>query len=364
MDRDSKPLTRSRVVALLLTVLLHALIIVWTLLLRPLTLPATRAQLLQIVSVEKPVRLRTEAELAPLQMRPSKALLMPIATPSVHIPTEPPPVQTLTSEKISESSASVAASISTPPISSDEIVAASNGEGEGLIVARRVQPIYSDASVRAREQGYVLVRLLVDERGRVRKTAVVQSSGYRRLDQSAVDALRQWTFRRSAGAPRGPAWTAFRYGFHLASSDTVDLSAINLALLSYDPELIQQFRAAALPSIPANTPKPRGAAALRQLIAAIQTAAPKLGKGMAGSVAPLQLLVKLGAVKSIQFAGLESHGLEVNAADHASTVNAPNSQNSQWERYEVLHSGGRSEWLLEVTLGGAVSTAQAMICTN
>jgi protein TonB len=362
MDRESKRLTRTRAAAVGVTVLLHALIIIWALLLRPLTFPATPAQLVQVVMVEKPVRLRTEAQLSALQMTQAKPVLMPIASPNVHIPIEPPPPQALASEEVSQSNASVIASSGAPSMASNGSGAAANGEGEDLTVAYRVQPIYSDASVRAREQGYVVVGLLVDEHGRVRKTVVVQSSGFRRLDKSAADALRQWSFTRAAGAPPGPAWTTIRYGFHLAASSTLGLSEINLALLSYEPELNQQVRAAAVPSIPNHAPKPRGAAALRRLITAIQTAAPTVGKNIVGAVPPVQMLVKLGAVKSIAFVGLETHGLDVNAVNQATGSSPRPSQNSQWELYEVTQTCGRSEWLLEVTLSGAISTAQALIC--
>jgi TonB family protein len=218
--------------------------------------------------------------------------------------------------------------------------------------------------VKAREQGYVVVGLLVDEHGTVRKTQVVQSSGFRRLDQSAVDALRQWTFTRLAGAPATRAWTTFRYGFHLASSNVLDLSSISLALLPYDQALAEQIRVAALPNVATKAQKPHGAAALRRLIAAIQTAAPIVDRDFQGPMPPAQLVVKLGAVKSIQFLGLETQGLDVNSVDEAAGANSRHSPESQWELYEVIQEGGRSEWLIEVTRRGSISTAQAMTCTS
>jgi hypothetical protein len=77
----------------------------------------------------------------------------------------------------------------------------------------------------------------------------------------------------------------------------------------------------------------------------------------------VQTVIRLGAVKSIQFLGLESHGLDVNAVNQASTANSQHSQDSQWELYEVAQTGGTSEWLIDVTRSGVISTAQAMICT-
>jgi TonB family protein len=284
-----------------------------------------------------------------------------MAIPDLTIPAEPPPPQDLASEATSESNVSVVISNGAPSISSKGSGAASNGEGEDITVAHRVQPIYPDASVKAREQGDVVVGLLIDEHGRVNKAQAVQSSGFRRLDQSAVDALRQWRFTRTDGAaPARRTWTTYRYGFHLASSNGLDLT---LALLSYDSALAEQIRAAALPTMAAEAPTPHGTAALRRLIAAIQKAAPMVGEDFVGPLPPVQLVVKLGVVISIQFLGLESHGLDVNAVNQVTPANLQHSQDSQWELYKVTQRGGTSEWLIHVTRTGVISIAQAMICT-
>jgi TonB family protein len=361
MDRESKPLTKMRVAALLGIALTHGLIIVWLLSIKVLT-SATSIPAIQVMVVDSPRKSRAAENLSALQMHELKPVLAPMAIPHLDIPAAPPPPQAVASIETSETNVSVVASDRAPSISSSGSGAASNGEGGDFTVAHRVQPIYSDASVRAREQGYVVVGLLIDEHGRVRKTKVVQSSGFSRLDQSAVDALRQWTFKRAADAPRVPTWTTFRYGFHLASSNTLDLSAINLALLSYDPELNEQIRAAAIETA-ANAPKPHGATALRRLILSIQTAAPTVGRDIAGPTSPMQLLLKLGAVQSIQFVGLESHGLDVDSINQPAIANAKLLQDSQWELYEVTQTGGRSEWLLEVTRGGVIDAAQALLCS-
>jgi TonB family protein len=360
MDRGAKRLTKTRAAALLGTVIFHGLIIMWALSIKAFTTSTIPSQSIQLLAVDKPPRSRADEKFPALQMHELKPVLAPMAVPDLEIPPEPPPPQALASEETSESKVSVVASNGAPSISSNGSGAASNGNGEDLTVAHRVQPIYSDASVRAREQGYVVVGLLIDAHGAVRKAQVVQSSGFRRLDQSAVDALRQWTFKRAAGAPAGLTWTTLRYGFHLASSNAPDLSAVNLALLQYEPALAEQIRASTLPIVATNAPKPSGAAALRRLIADIQTAAPLVGRNFLGPQAPAPLIIKLGAVKSIQFLAFESHGLDVNAAP---TANTQHSQDSQWELYEVTQTGGTSEWLLDVSRRGGINTAQVMICT-
>ena len=349
-----------RAATLLGTVLLHGLIVIWVLSTKTITTSSIPSQLIQLLTIDKRPRARTDVTLSQLQMHELKPVLAPMAIPDLKMPPELPPPQALASEETSQSNVSVVASNGVPSTSSIGSGAASNGNGENFTVAHRVQPIYSDASVRAHEQGYVVVGLLVDAHGAVRKAQVVQSSGFHRLDQSAVDALRQWTFKRAADAPAGLTWTTFRYGFHLASSDSPDWSATNLALLQYEPALVEQIRSSALPTVATNALKPHGATALRRLIAAIQAAAPTGGHNFLGPQTPVRLIIKLGAVKSIQFLGFESHGLDVNAG---STANMHHSQNSQWELYEVTQSGGTSEWLLDVTHSGVITTAQAIICT-
>ena len=209
-----------------------------------------------------------------------------------------------------------------------------------------------------------MVGLLIDERGHVGKVQVVRSSGFRRLDQSVVDALHQWTFTRTDGAPPSRSWTTFSYTFHLATTNAPDLSSVSLALLPYDPALVEQIRNAAVPKVSAQTQKPHGAAALRRLIAAVQAAAPMVGREFQAPLRPIQSLTKFGAVKSIQFLGIESHGLDVNSVNQITAANSRHSEESQWELYKVTQKGGTADWLIDVTRSGLISTAQAMLCAT
>lgn len=356
MDRESKRLTKNRAAVLLTTVVVHALVIILALSINAFTTRPIPSQAMQVRVIEKPARSRAEEKLSALPMNEQRPVLSPMAIPVLIIPAEPPTPQAVASEETSESNVSVVASNGAPPISGNGSEVASNGDGDDITAAHRVQPLYSDASVRAREQGYVVAGLLIDQHGRVRKVQVVQSSGFSRLDQSVVDALRQWTFTRKDGAPPTPIWTTFTYGFHLARSLALDLSTVNLALLPYDPAFSEQIRAAAIPA-DAQTRKPRGATALRRLIAAIRTVAPTDGRDV-----QVQLVTKFGAVRSIQFIGLENHGLDVNAAKQISATNSQRSEESQWELYKVTQKGGTSEWLIDVTRSGSINTAQAMVC--
>ena len=55
-------------------------------------------------------------------------------------------------------------------------------------------PAYPASSKRLGETGTVLLRVLVDERGRAESVDVATSSGFERLDRAAIDAVRRWKF--------------------------------------------------------------------------------------------------------------------------------------------------------------------------
>jgi TonB family protein len=355
MDRESKRLTKTRAATLLGIVVVHSLVVLWALSIKA-SMSAISTPAIQVLIVDKPPKSGADEKLSALQMHQLKPILAPMAVPHLNIPSQPPPPQAVASEETSESNVSVVASNGAPSISSNGSGPA-NGEGDDIMVAHRVQPLYSDASVRAGEQGYVVAGLLIDEHGRVRKVQLVQSSGFSRLDDSVMDALRQWTFTRKDGAPTSPAWTTFTYSFHLARSLALDLSSVNLALLPYEPTFAEQIRAAAVPP-DAQTRKPYGAAALRRLIAAIRTFASTDGRDI-----QVQLVTKFGAVRSIQFIGLENQGLDVNAGNQTGATKSQQSEESQWELYRVTQKGGTSEWLIDVTRSGSIRTAQALVCT-
>jgi protein TonB len=60
---------------------------------------------------------------------------------------------------------------------------------------RAPEPRYPPASRAAREEGLVLLRVLVDERGRAQAIDVLRSSGHTRLDEAACAAVRRALFK-------------------------------------------------------------------------------------------------------------------------------------------------------------------------
>lgn len=85
-----------------------------------------------------------------------------------------------------------------------------------LAVTRRVDPVYPPASIRQEQTGTVQLKVLVDERGRPHEVQVVTSSGFERLDEAAVSAVRRWQFAPATEAATPvPAWTHVKVVFQL-----------------------------------------------------------------------------------------------------------------------------------------------------
>lgn len=69
-------------------------------------------------------------------------------------------------------------------------------------------PAYPMLSRRLREEGTVLLQLLIEADGRISELEVLQSSGFPRLDQAALEAVQKWRFEP---ARQGDTAIAYRY---------------------------------------------------------------------------------------------------------------------------------------------------------
>jgi protein TonB len=58
--------------------------------------------------------------------------------------------------------------------------------------SERISPAYPKLSLRLGEQGRTLLLVEMDERGRVANVSVKIGSGFPRLDEAAVNAVRSW----------------------------------------------------------------------------------------------------------------------------------------------------------------------------
>lgn len=102
---------------------------------------------------------------------------------------------------------------------SESAIAATTASGavaQDLKTSNRVEPSYPSASRRAGEEGTVRLKVLVDEKGRPRDVAVATSSGFARLDEAAMQAVRKWRFVAATdGTNPITAWTQVAITFRL-----------------------------------------------------------------------------------------------------------------------------------------------------
>jgi protein TonB len=92
-------------------------------------------------------------------------------------------------------------------------------ETSDMKVERRVDPIYPPASRRAGEEGTGVFRVLVDTNGRPLEVQVLRSSGFPRLDEAAVIAIKKWMFRAAvANGQNVQSWTRVQVQFKLENA--------------------------------------------------------------------------------------------------------------------------------------------------
>jgi protein TonB len=127
-----------------------------------------------------------------------------VDVPLPELPPIPTPVETITVPPVTQ--VPTTTEPSTPAVI----------EAKSLSVTRRVEPVYPPASRRLDEHGAVRLKVLVDERGRPREVQIAKSSGFDRLDQAAVAAVRRWQFSPAMQESRAvTAWTQVNVVFQL-----------------------------------------------------------------------------------------------------------------------------------------------------
>jgi protein TonB len=68
------------------------------------------------------------------------------------------------------------------------------GDVRAPVIVNRVEPKYTDQARKARISGIVIIEAVIDHTGVVTDAVVLKPLPFG-LDQSALDAVRQWTFR-------------------------------------------------------------------------------------------------------------------------------------------------------------------------
>lgn len=126
--------------------------------------------------------------------------------PAIPTPETPPDLQPPSQEQVAVSPDPVA-----QPVPNAEPARLTNAR-----IVNRVEPVYSAAMIRANERGSVIVRVQVGVNGRPERVEIATPSGFPRLDEAAIAAVRHWMFAPAQTAA-GPieSWVTFRVTFKL-----------------------------------------------------------------------------------------------------------------------------------------------------
>ena len=158
----------------------------------PMTVPETREHTTTIVArwIEPEIPPPTFPEPPPPQT-PHRVRATPVHAP--------PPPTTIAPSDASTPPAPIADPATPPgppdiaPPAADDI--GSGGASQMLAYASPLQPRYPPASMRAHEQGIVVLRVLVDETGVPQRIEIARSSGHARLDDAARESVSRARFR-------------------------------------------------------------------------------------------------------------------------------------------------------------------------
>lgn len=170
----------------------------------PSTAPPTETQNQTTTDVEKEIPLTVEPE--------ANSAVMPPETPQT-TPPAPAPLTAPAPASPRTTSPQTTAPASPKQATSQTLRGESNGAPTQIALAdtandvlpitpaqvdpnylHRPNPVYPAASKRLREAGTVLLRVSLDAAGTVSDVTVQTTSEYQRLDQAAIEAVRQWRF--------------------------------------------------------------------------------------------------------------------------------------------------------------------------
>ncbi|MEJ1960471.1 MAG: TonB family protein [Gammaproteobacteria bacterium] len=225
----------------------------------------------------------------------------------------------------------------------------------GIAVLQRVLPQYPSESMRAGEEGSTVLQVLVDESGRASEVRVARSSGYDRLDASAVKAVSAWKFAPSTkGALAVATWGEMEMRFELSR---YTISRIVDAPLDLVP-----------PGQILNTandePVPGGETALRGLMSQVRSAdadafnAPWLRDELKRMK---EVLAGWGEAGAIEFRGTAAgnrwRAYEIQPAFRKG--NGRETVELRWDVYRVSHDRGVSEWRIAIDRNGTIWCAHA-----
>ncbi len=154
-------------------------------------------------------------------VEPKLAQALPeILAPQPVVQTNPPPLPlAVTSQPVAPPPASTLAPAATPTTAPAPVAGPGAAVTAPSFSAKHLNnppPRYPTESRRAREEGTVVLKVLVNPDGRPEDIQISKSSGYERLDKAALSAVRKWRFVPAEQAGTAvSAWVTFPIPFSL-----------------------------------------------------------------------------------------------------------------------------------------------------
>ena len=230
-------------------------------------------------------------------------------------------------------------------------------DGAAIVVLRHVEPVYSSASVKAHEHGIVAVQVLVDEQGRPDQVELLRSSGFPRLDASALRSVHRYRFAPvKRGSQAVPVWTTVHVEFDLLPMP------IPVTVVEFDESVAEQIASATRTHRGRPLAAPGTEAALHGLVEKLLAAVSsereeEIQRPASLQRAPIRQLATWGELQSVQFIGFASRGFEGDSPE-TRTLTGTLRNTGRWEIYEVKQAGGTSYWLAAVAPNGAPTSLQ------
>lgn len=155
--------------------------------LRPIEIPAIPLSVSLLPSIDK--RAPAPEPPSPVRRADAKLLVAPV------VPALEPEAIVLASapraERVAAAVPAIAVPAPSPPPALEAPVVAPAFDADYL---ENPAPAYPPLSRRLGEEGRVLLRVWVSVQGRAERVALVRSSGFERLDRSAMEAVARWRF--------------------------------------------------------------------------------------------------------------------------------------------------------------------------
>jgi periplasmic protein TonB len=350
---------RSRVAAITITVLVHGV---------ALFLLNWSQRVIRTTQFEEPTSLvaafleetrQRPRAAAPVEVRPElkrPALSWDPTVPAFEAEDTPkdPPEVTVDLHIATASSAPSEAAAEPPAQSQLSTPLDSATVGSNVAVIRRVVPHYPALSVRRKEEGMVSLRALVDRRGRVSDVRIEQTSGFSRLDESAIHAVRQWVFAPAASSSRPEGtWGRLELRFTLFSLSFSKLDETEAQLAAVEHTRVGSKE----------NPAPGGEQALRRFIDYVRGANPAREPSPVQQIQMARIkhaLARWGAVRLVRFTGsvADAAWRACPIKPEYLTRDTPPSVEVRWDLYEVTHAKGTSFWRIAVDRQGTLWSAQ------